>query len=81
MISPSFTDHVKRRMQKRHITEDMIREVIEKPDRTNERPDGCTEYVALVQQGDTLRRIEVVLDETTSPPSVVTAYELEEGRQ
>jgi hypothetical protein len=68
-------------MQRRHIPEDVIRDVIAEPDHTNERPDGCTEYVALVQQGGRLRRLEVVLDETTSPRSVVTVYELEEEPQ
>lgn len=72
-----FTDHAKRRMLRRHITEDFIRQVIADPDHTTDRPDGCTEYVALVQDGIRHRWIEVVLDETTEPRSVVTVYEPE----
>lgn len=68
-------------MLKRHITEDFVRQVIAEPDHTNERQDGCAEYIAVVLDGIRHRRIEVVLDETTDPRSVVTVYELAGGWQ
>lgn len=73
----AFSDHAKRRMLRRHISEDVVRQVIAEPDHTNEREDGCAEYVALVQDGFRERRIEVVLDERTDLRNVVTVYELE----
>ena len=57
-----------------------MRRVIAEPDWMNARVDGRTEYVAWVEdqarEGRIQRNIEVVLDELTDPPQVITVYEV-----
>jgi Domain of unknown function (DUF4258) len=73
----TFSDPARRRMRRRGIDEETVR-VLADPDSVLERDDECAEYVAVVQEAQRDRRLEVVLDEARRPPHVVTVYELED---
>src|SRR5205814_182977 len=68
-----FTDHARRQMQRRRITEDDVHHVIESADDLVDREDGCVEYTGRSQG----HRLRVVVDESANLHWVVTAYLLE----
>jgi hypothetical protein len=72
-----FSDHAKGQMAKRNIPEEVVRRVVAGPDRVlpGNRPErrvyqgsttiGDPQFVALIR---------VVVDESDSPPTVITVY-------
>lgn len=46
----SYTDHAKKRITQRKISREIIEEVIEYPEFTEEQEDGCVRYYRYIQE-------------------------------
>lgn len=68
-----FTQHARDVMAERRLEPDWVLSVLDRPERTEPRPDGTLSYWGRIPQRDD-RVLRVVVNAQTVPARVVTAF-------
>ena len=76
MTDFNFTEHAYFEMQRRGISEQIVRKVLEQPDQVEEIRPGRSVYQSKIQIGEEAEPylVHVFVDIDRDPPEVVTVY-------